>query len=108
MSIRVCVYGKPGDGSAFSAQAQIRALINEKRLDATVLIITDPAQLSMSGIADTDTPLVTIDSVTITRGYVPSRNEIESALEQRVAQLHQADHAPETETSNPIRRDGRR
>jgi hypothetical protein len=91
MPIRIVIYGKPGDGAAFSAQAQIRALVNELRVDATVQIITDPTQLRMSAIPDEDTPLVMIDSVTVTRGYVPSRGEIARAIEQRLGQLRQSE-----------------
>ena len=88
MAIRIVIYGKPGDGTAFSAQAQIRALINEMGVDASVQIITDPTQLSISAIEDDDTPLVTIDSVTVTRGYVPSRGEIQRAIQLRLGQVN--------------------
>ena len=91
MSIRIVIYGKPGDGSAFSAQAQIRALVNELRLDASVQIITDPVQLRMAAIPDEDTPVVMVDSIVITRGYVPSRGEIQRAIEQRQNQLRKSD-----------------
>jgi hypothetical protein len=92
MSIRIEIYGKPGDGMAFSAQAQIRALVNELRLDASVKIITETSQLLAAGIEDEDTPLVMIDSITITRGYVPSRGEIQRAIEQRQNQLRKTVH----------------
>lgn len=91
MPIRIIIYGKAGDGTAFSTQAQIRALINEMRVDASVQIVTDPAQLRMSAIEDEDTPLVSVDSVTITRGYVPSRGEIQRAIEQRIEQLRKSE-----------------
>ncbi len=91
MTIRVIIYGKAGDGNAFSTQAQIRALINELRVDASVQIITDPSQLRMAAIEDNDTPLVTIDSVTVSRGYVPSRGEIQRSIEQRLGQLRQSE-----------------
>jgi hypothetical protein len=89
MSIRIMIYGKQGDAAAFSAQAQVRALVNELRLDASVQMVTDPVQMQMMGLTLEDTPAVAIDSIVVTRGYVPSRMEMQRAVEQRENQLHQ-------------------
>ena len=82
MSIRILVYGKEGDGSAFAAMAQIRSLVNEMRADCSVQIITDPGQLKMNGIEDT--PSVMIDGSTVSIGYVPSRTEMQRYIQQRM------------------------
>jgi hypothetical protein len=85
MPIRILVFGKEGDGSAFAALAQVRALIGEMRLDASAQIITDEAQLRMNGV---DTPPgVSVDGLMIANGWVPSRNELVRAIQQRQASV---------------------
>jgi hypothetical protein len=86
MPIRVLVFGKPGDGAAYSAMGQLRALIRELRVDASVQIVTDPQQLKDSGIDAT--PCVMVDGQMISQGWVPSRNEILRAIKQRQEQLN--------------------
>jgi hypothetical protein len=86
MPIRILVFGREGDGAAFAALAQVRAMINEMHLDASAQIITDPAQLAMNGI---DTPPgVSIDGMTISNGWVPSRNELARAIQQRLTAIN--------------------
>lgn len=86
MPIRILVFGREGDGSAFAALAQVRAMIGEMRLDASAQIITDPAQLAMNGIDNP--PGVSIDGMTISNGWVPSRNELARAINQRVSAIN--------------------
>jgi hypothetical protein len=86
MPIRILVYGKPGDGAAYSAMGQLRSLIREMRVDASVQIITDPQSLKDSGIDAT--PCVMVDGQMVSQGWVPSRNEITRAIQQRQEQLN--------------------
>jgi hypothetical protein len=81
MPIRVLVYGKLGDSAAYAALNQVRALIRDMRIEATAQIITDEAQLRMNGI-DTP-PAVSVDGLMVSNGWVPSRGELTSALQQR-------------------------
>ena len=85
MAIRIVIYGKPGDGGAFAAMAQIRSLIRELRVDATVQIVTDEQQLQMNGIDDP--PAVLIDGSQVSIGYVPSRTEMAGYIRQRQTML---------------------
>jgi hypothetical protein len=86
MPIRILVFGKEGEGSAFAALAQVRALIAEMRVDASAQIITDSAQLAMNGIDNP--PGVSIDGMMISNGWVPSRNELVRAIQQRLAAMN--------------------
>jgi hypothetical protein len=85
MPIRVLIYGKQGDGSAYAAMAQLRSLIREMQADASVQIITDQRQLEMNGI--TETPSVAVDGTLVSQGYVPSRTEMHRYIQQRVEVL---------------------
>ena len=85
MSMRVLIYMQVGDASGLSAANQIRSIAFEMRVPITVQMVTEASQLKMSGI---DTfPTVSIDGLTISMGYVPSRIEIRRAIEQRQHQL---------------------
>ncbi|MCH7471765.1 thioredoxin family protein [bacterium] len=85
MSIRILIYGKEGEGSAFAALAQVRSLVGEMRLDASVKMVSDPAELKNSGV---DTlPAVSVDGFMVSQGWVPSRNELKRALSQRQDQV---------------------
>jgi hypothetical protein len=94
MPIRVLIFGKQGDGSASAAMAQVRALIMEMRLDASAQMVTDPAQLAMNGVDGSVG--VSVDGLMIANGWVPSRNEIIRAFQQRVAAInvHKTPGAP--------------
>jgi hypothetical protein len=85
MPIRVLIYGREGDGGAYAALAQIRTLIRELRVDASVQIITDQAQLKMHGIEDP--PAVSVDGSLVSVGYVPARSEMQGYLQQRADAL---------------------
>lgn len=85
MPIRVLIYGREGDGGAYAALAQIRTLIRELQVDASVQIITDPAQLEMHGISDP--PGVSVDGSLVSIGYVPARSEMQRYLQQRADAL---------------------
>lgn len=90
MSIRVLIYGKQGDGSAYAAMAQLRSLVREMQADASVQIITDPRQLEINGI--TSTPSVAIDGTLVSQGYVPSRTEMHRYIKQRMDILTGSGH----------------
>lgn len=85
MPIRVLVYGREGDGGAYAALAQIRTLIRDLQVDASVQIITDPRQLEMNGVEDP--PAVSVDGSLVSVGYVPARSEMQRYLQQRAAAL---------------------
>jgi hypothetical protein len=85
MPIRIMIYGIQGEGSAQAAMSQIRALISEMRIDASVQMVTDPAMLAMNGV-DTP-PAINVDGMFISNGCVPSRNEIVRALRSRLSQV---------------------
>jgi hypothetical protein len=85
MPIRIMIYGIQGEGSAQAAMSQIRALISEMRIDASVQMVTDPAMLAMNGV-DTP-PAINVDGMFISNGWVPSRNEIVRALRSRLSQV---------------------
>jgi hypothetical protein len=81
MPIRILVFGTQGDGSAYAAMAQVRSLIGEMHVDASVQIITDPSQLASNGVDAP--PAVSVDGFMVSNGWVPSRNELARAIRQR-------------------------
>ncbi|MCC7477978.1 thioredoxin family protein [bacterium] len=85
MPIRILIYGREGEGSAQAAMSQIRALVGEMRIDASVQMITDPSMLTMNGVDNP--PAISIDGSFISNGWVPSRNEILRALNSRLSQI---------------------
>jgi hypothetical protein len=85
MAIRILIYGQQGEGSAQAAMSQIRALVGEMRIDASVQMVTDPSLLASNGVDRT--PAVNVDGLFISTGWVPSRNEIARALRSRLSQV---------------------
>lgn len=93
MPIRIVIYGRPGDGAAFSAMGQIRSLVRELSVDASVQIVTDEKQLAAHGIIDP--PAVLVDGLAISTGWVPSRNEVERGIRMRLDQLQTTEQTEE-------------
>jgi hypothetical protein len=88
MSLRIVVYGKEGDGAAFAAMGQVRSIVRELKIEANVMIVTDPQMLAAAGVDAT--PAVSVDNNLICQGYVPSRTEMGRALGMRMEQMEQA------------------
>jgi len=86
MPMRILIFGKHGDGAAYAAMAEVRSLVAEMRLDATVQIITDPVQMANSGVDMP--PAVSIDGLMVSTGWVPSRTELIRAIKQRQEMMH--------------------
>jgi hypothetical protein len=85
MPITVVIYGKPSDGAAYAALGQLRSIVMEMRLDASVQIVTDELQVKASAVELL--PSITVDGVMISTGWVPSRSELRNALQQRRQQI---------------------
>lgn len=85
MPIRILIYANQGDGAAQAGMNQVRALIAQLRVDATVQIVSDKGMHASNGI--TTPPAFTVDGVMVSHGWVPSRNELIRALSQRVAAI---------------------
>lgn len=88
MALRIVVYGKEGDGAAFAAMGQVRQIVRELKLEATVQIMTDPLSLTAAGVDAT--PAVSVDNTLICQGYVPSRTEMARALGMKVDQANKS------------------
>lgn len=86
MSIRIVVYGSKGDGTAYSAMAQIRSLVNEMHADISVDLVTDEHMRRMNGVDQT--PSIYVDGVMISTGYAPSRMQMRRAIQLRLDSLH--------------------
>lgn len=93
MSIRIVVYGKEGDGAAYSGLAQVRSLVNEMQLDADIQIVTDEQLIASQG--NPELPAVYIDGIFIAQGYIPSRMEVKRALARRLEMLRSSQEAQE-------------
>ena len=78
------VYTKKGDAMSMAIVGQIRALLSSKGLTAQLQFVDDPALLAMNGIDAT--PTVVLDGMPICQGYVPSRTELEKAVERQLRQ----------------------
>ena len=76
------VYTKKGDAMSMAIVGQIRALIGSKGVSAQVQYVDDPALLAMNGIVAT--PTVVLDGLPICQGYVPSRTELDKAVERQL------------------------
>src|SRR5690606_21375518 len=76
------IYTKKGDAMAMAIVGQVRAIINARGVSAQVQFVDDPALLAMNGIDAT--PTVVLDGMPICQGYVPSRTELEKALERQI------------------------
>jgi hypothetical protein len=85
MSIRVLIYAREGDGAAQAGMNQLRAIISELRIDASVMMVTDPMMHANNGV--TEPPAFVVDGVFVSNGWVPARNEILRALNQRLAAI---------------------
>jgi hypothetical protein len=88
MALRIVVFGREGDGAAFAAMGQVRQIVRELKIEANVMIVTDPMQMQAAGVDST--PAVSVDNNLICQGYVPSRTEMARALGMRVEQAAQA------------------
>ncbi|MEZ5337992.1 MAG: thioredoxin family protein [bacterium] len=86
------VYTKKGDAMSMAIVGQIRALLSSKGLSAQLQFVDDPALLVMNGIEAT--PTVVLDGLPICQGYVPSRTELEKALERQLRAMasREVDH----------------
>jgi hypothetical protein len=76
--MRIVIYGNPGDGAAFSAMGQIRAICTRLRVPATVQMITDEQMQRANGV--TALPSIEVEGSLISVGYMPSRSEIERSI----------------------------
>jgi hypothetical protein len=85
MSIRVLIYAREGDGAAQAGMNQMRAIISELRVDASVQLVTDPMMHANNGVSEP--PAFSVDGVFVSNGWVPARNEIIRALTQRMAAI---------------------
>ena len=86
------VYTKKGDAMSMAIVGQIRALLSAKGLSAQLHFVDDPALLAMNGIEATTT--VVLDGLPICQGYVPSRTELEKAVERQLRAMasREVDH----------------
>ena len=75
------VYTRKGDVNSSAIIGQIRALLGCRMINAQVQLMDDPVLLSMNGI--TQTPTVMLDGSFICSGYMPSRTELEMAIDRR-------------------------
>jgi hypothetical protein len=82
MPIRILIYVKQGDGTGTAVMNQIRALVNEMKVDATMQMITDESMHASNGVEDT--PAISVDGLMIANGWSPSRQEMKRAIEARV------------------------
>ena len=82
MSMRIVIYGRQGDATAFAAMAQMRSIIAEMKVDASVQIVTDESQLKMIGVDNP--PAVAIEGMMVSSGWVPSRTEMKRAIRQQI------------------------
>ncbi len=80
------VYTKKGEPMSMAIVGQIRALLNAKGLSAQVQFVDDPALLAMNGIDAT--PTVVLDGMPICQGYVPSRTELDKAVDRQLRALN--------------------
>jgi hypothetical protein len=83
------VYTKKGDAMSMAIVGQIRALIGSKGITAQVQYVDDPALLAMNGIEAT--PTVVLDGLPICQGYVPSRTELDKAVERQIKAMNSRD-----------------
>jgi hypothetical protein len=76
------IYANEGDGAAQAGMSQMRAIIAEMRIDASVQMITDRMMQVNNGVSEP--PAFAVDGVFVSNGWVPARNEIIRALNQRI------------------------
>ncbi len=82
MPIRILVYVKEGEGTGTAVMNQIRALVNEMKVDASLQIVTDQSMHASNGVEST--PAISVDGLMVANGWAPSRQEMRRAIEARV------------------------
>jgi hypothetical protein len=80
--MRIIIYGKEGDGGAFSAIGQIKSVCSSMGVESTIQIVTDPHMHGANGVSAL--PAIEIDGLMVSMGYMPSRMEIERAIKQKI------------------------
>jgi hypothetical protein len=83
--MRIVIYGQPNDNTAFSSIGQIRSICVQLRVEANVMIVTDPQMHAANGVSAL--PAIEVEGNIISMGYMPSRMEIERAIRQKAGQL---------------------
>lgn len=74
----------PGCRLCEKTTAEVRAVVDRARIDAELRHVTDPAEIVARG-ALFSIPVVLVDGILVSRGRVPSRQEIERWLDVRPA-----------------------
>ena len=82
--MRIIIYGSAGDGTAFSAIGQIRAICSAMRVNASIQMITDVQMQQANGVSAL--PSIEIEGSLISYGYMPSRAELERNIRQKSMQ----------------------
>ena len=85
MAVRIEIYSQPGEGTSAAVMSQIRSLVSEMRIEASIHLITDEALQATNGVEKT--PAVFIDGVMLSNGWAPSRMEIKRAMEKRISAM---------------------
>jgi hypothetical protein len=102
MSVRIIIYGPMGEAATTAAMTQIRALVGEMGLQgAQIQLVSDVSMMAANGVETP--PAVAIDGSFLSNGWIPSRNEIKRALEQRLMQ-----NGPQTPAGRPSLSEGRK
>lgn len=82
MPIRILVFVKQGDGSGTAVMNQIRALVNEMKIEVSLQVVTDESMHASNGVEAT--PAISVDGLMIANGWAPSRQEMRRAIEARI------------------------
>jgi len=82
MPIRILVFVRQGEGTGTAVMNQIRALINEMKVDATLQLVSDESMHAANGVEAT--PAISIDGLMVTNGWAPSRQELRRFIEGRI------------------------
>ncbi|MCB1186992.1 hypothetical protein KDL29_07465 [bacterium] len=75
------VYTRRGDSHGATIAGLIRALLSSRMVAGHVQLIDDPDLLRMNYISNV--PTVMLDGSYISSGYVPTRSELETAIDRR-------------------------
>ena len=70
----------PGCARCEKTTAEIRAVVDRAQIDAEVRHVTEPFEMVARGVLFS-VPVVLVDGVLVSRGRVPSRQEIERWLD---------------------------
>lgn len=81
MPIRILIYTKQGEGTGTAVMNQLRALIKELKVDATIQLIADESMHAANGVVGT--PAISIDGLMVANGWAPSRQELRRFIEGR-------------------------